>query len=112
MLHDIDLSSYKLDDLQKLVVYTTNAISVPSSQKSVPPKFIYHVHQEGKVRPEKNSGKKSTTAQQKDEPKCANQDSGHLIDLKPCAPPTIQDDDDTKENQNHVPVVRACENKS
>ena len=79
-------------------------MSVPSSQKSVPPNSIHHVNQEGKVRPEKNSTK---TQQQDEKLECASRDSDHLIDLKPSSPPTIRKDDpkDVSENENHASEV-------
>ncbi|GBC02155.1 hypothetical protein RclHR1_04490001 [Rhizophagus clarus] len=40
MFRNIDLSTCKLDDLQKLVIFATNSMSYPSSQTSISPKFI------------------------------------------------------------------------
>ncbi len=87
MLRNIDLSSCKLEDLQKLVNFTTNAMALSppsqSSQPSIPP----HNHHQEKFHSEYYSGKESFIKKQKEEVlKYASQDSGYIsddIDTKP-----------------------------
>src|SRR6266480_2751519 len=111
MLQNIDLSSCKLDDLQKLVIFTTNAMSAPSSQKSVvAPKFIHRNHQEGKLHLEKSPTKENFTTKKQDENlKHVSQDSGYLSDLEQLSSPAAKKDKvipkDTSKNENHVPAV-------
>src|SRR3954451_2085089 len=115
MLQNIDLSSCKLDDLQKLVIFTTNAMSVPSSQKSASPKFIHRNHQEEILHFEKNPTKENFTTKRQDENKYASQDSGYLGDLEQSASSAVQKDKDTSKvtskNENHVPAVCARDNQ-
>ncbi|CAB4440390.1 unnamed protein product [Rhizophagus irregularis] len=91
MFRNIDLSTCKLDDLQKLVIFTTNAMNFPSSQDSISPKFI--------LNNEKNLGddylkKKYFAANWREEKlKCSA-----ALDLKPSSSP------DTL--INHVPTGR------
>jgi hypothetical protein len=92
MFRNIDLSTCKLDDLQKLVIFTTNAMNLP--QNSISPKFI---HNNEKILTEDYFKKKYfATNWKEDKLKCSA-----ALDLKPSSLP------DTLINKNHVPMGRA-----
>ncbi|CAG8488687.1 15310_t:CDS:2 [Funneliformis mosseae] len=105
-LCNIDLTSCKLEDLQKLVNFTTNAMSPPSSSQPSPsPKSI---HQE-KIHSENYSRTKNFTKRE-EILKYDSQDSGYIsdddVDLKPSSPVTSSKGNiDTLEGENYIHAI-------
>ncbi|RIA83532.1 hypothetical protein C1645_809168 [Glomus cerebriforme] len=92
MFQNIDLSSCKLDDLQKLVIFTTNAIS---SQPSISSKFV---HNNETFYTENLKKTDFTTTQREEKINC------DTLDLKPPSQPVIL------KHKNHVSTEGARDN--
>ncbi|CAI2168844.1 12051_t:CDS:2 [Funneliformis geosporum] len=99
-IYNIDLTSCKLEDLQRLVNFTTNAMSLPSSsQPSLSPKSIHqeNIHSE-------NYSRTRNFNKQEEILKYDSQDSGYIsddVDL-PSPVTSSKGNIDTLECENHI----------